>query len=399
MTWLPRLFYNHIWMQTLNKMTNKRNPSKFKSCLLLIIFLVCIMVILGIIIPRIVTGQAEQTFGEASPELSNFQRLYLSGLLLIQRDALVQPIDPNGLEVEITIEQGEVVPSIIGKLWETGLIHSPGVLRNYLQYTGLDTNLKAGDYLLSPSMSALEIVSAIQVSSSPYITLTILPGWRREEIANTLYSSGLTITPEEFLQATENGPEGYSFSTCLGNHSLEGFLFPASYEVLRESTIEELLPKILMNFEAQITDEIKNGFTAQGLDICQAVILASIIEREAIVDEEMPQIASVFYNRLNSGSVLASDPTVQYALGFNQDLGTWWTNPLTLDDLKVDSPYNTYLYNGLPPGAISNPSLPAIQAVAFPAKTPYYYFRAACDGSGRHSFAETFTEHVANECP
>ncbi len=315
-------------------MTTNRNHSKFKSCLLLFIFFVCVLVILGIIIPRIITDQAEQTFGPASPELSNFQRLYLSVLLLAQRDDLVEPIDPNGLEVDITIDQGEAVPSIIGKLWEAGLIGSPGVFRNYLQYSGLDTNLKAGDYLLTPSMSALEIVSAIQVSSSPYVTLTILPGWRIEEIANTLYSSGLTITPEEFLQATQNGPDGYSFSTCLGNHSLEGFLFPASYKILRETTMEELLPQILMNFEAQVTNEIKNGFAAQGLDICQAVSLASIIEREAIVDEEMPKIASVFYNRLNSGSVLASDPTVQYALGFNQDQGTWWTNPLTLDDLK-----------------------------------------------------------------
>ena len=303
------------------------------------------------------------------------------------------------LEVGITIDQGEAVPSIIGKLWEAGLIRSPGVFRNYLQYSGLDTNLKAGDYLLSPAMSALEIVNAVQVSSSPYITLTILPGWRIEEITNALYSSGLTITPEEFLQATQNGLDGYSFSTCLGNHSLEGFLFPASYTVLRETTMEEILPQILMNFEAQVTSDIKDGFTAQGLDICQAITLSSIIEREAMVVEEMPQIASVFYNRLNSGSVLASDPTVQYALGFNDVQGTWWTNPLSLDDLKVDSPYNTYLYNGLPPGAISNPGLSALEAVAFPAQTPYYYFRAACDGSGRHLFAETFNEHVANECP
>jgi UPF0755 protein len=163
--------------------------------------------------------------------------------------------------------------------------------------------------------------------------------------------------------------------------------------------MEEILPQILMNFEAQVTSDMKDGFAAQGLDICQAITLASIIEREAMLVEEMPQIASVFYNRLNSGSVLASDPTVQYALGFNDDQGTWWTNPLSLDDLQVNSPYNTYLYNGLPPAAISNPGLSALEAVAFPAQTPYYYFRAACDGSGRHLFAETYNEHVANECP
>jgi len=380
-------------------MTHNHNHSRFKSCLLLLIFFTCTLVILGILIPRLITKQAEQIFGPASPELSNIQHLYLSVLLLTQGDDLIQSFNSDGPQVSITIDQGESVPSIIGKLWEAGLIRNSNAFRSYLQYSGLDTNLKSGDYLLSPSMSGLDIVNAIQVSSSPYITLTILPGWRLEEIANTLYSSGLTITSEEFLQATKNQPDGYSFSTCLDNHSLEGFIFPASYTVLRETTMEELLPQLLMNFEAQVTNEIKNGFAAQSLDICQAVILASIIEREAIVDEEMPQIASVFYNRLNSGSVLASDPTVQYAIGFNKNQGTWWTNPLTLKDLKVDSPYNTYLYNSLPPGAISNPGLPALHSVAFPAQTPYYYFRAACDGSGRHLFAETFNEHVANECP
>jgi UPF0755 protein len=107
----------------------------------------------------------------------------------------------------------------------------------------------------------------------------------------------------------------------------------------------------------------------------------------------------VFYNRLASGSRLASDPTVQYALGYNQNQGTWWTNPLSLQDLQVDSLYNTYIYNGLPPAPISNPGLAALRAVAFPAQTPYFYFRAACDGSGRHLFAQTYEEHVANECP
>jgi UPF0755 protein len=154
-----------------------------------------------------------------------------------------------------------------------------------------------------------------------------------------------------------------------------------------------------MNFESQVTNELRNGFTNQGLDLCRAITLASIVQREAVLAEEMPLIASVFYNRLNSSDVLASDPTVQYALGYNQGQATWWTNPLSLHDLQVDSPYNTYIYAGLPPGPISNPGLEAIQAVAYPAQTSYYYFRSACDGSGHHLFAETFEEHVGNECP
>jgi len=95
---------------------------------------------------------------------------------------------------------------------------------------------------------------------------------------------------------------------------------------------------------------------------------------------------------------LDTDPTVQYALGYNASQGTWWTNPLSSADLQFDSPYNTYLYAGLPPGPIANPSLSALRAVAFPAETPYYFFRARCDGSGLHVFAVTFEEHLQNGC-
>ena len=113
----------------------------------------------------------------------------------------------------------------------------------------------------------------------------------------------------------------------------------------------------------------------------------------------MPLIASVFINRLAAGMPLEADSTVQFALGHQEATDTWWKNPLSLDDLQVDSPYNTYLYGRLPPGPISNPGSTALNAVAFPAQTGYYYFRAACDGSGEHRFAETFEEHVQNACP
>ena len=126
--------------------------------------------------------------------------------------------------------------------------------------------------------------------------------------------------------------------------------------------------------------------------------LASIVERESIQDEEAPQIASVYLNRLNIGMKLDADPTVQYALGFNPVQNTWRTNPLSATDLHVASSYNTYENAGLPPSPISNPSLNSLQAVAFPAETPYYYFRARCDGSGLHIYAESFDEHIANGC-
>ena len=152
-------------------------------------------------------------------------------------------------------------------------------------------------------------------------------------------------------------------------------------------------------FDAAITNELKDGFDQHGLSLQEAVILASIVEREAVVTDEMPLIASVFLNRLVSNISLDADPTVQYAVGFNESQNTWWTNPISAADLQYNSPYNTYLYPGLPPGPICNPSTNALRAVAFPAQTPYYYFRATCDDSGLHFFAETFQEHVNNACP
>ncbi len=147
-----------------------------------------------------------------------------------------------------------------------------------------------------------------------------------------------------------------------------------------------------------LTPDLVNGFDKQGLTVYQAVTLASIVQREAVHDEESSLIASVYLNRLKIGMKLDADPTVQYALGFNSLQNTWWTNPLSADDLQFNSPYNTYIYTDLPPTPISNPGLTALNAVAYPAETSYYYFRAKCDGSGFHIFAETFEEHLANGC-
>jgi UPF0755 protein len=154
----------------------------------------------------------------------------------------------------------------------------------------------------------------------------------------------------------------------------------------------------MRNFSLHLTVDLREGIARQELDLRQAVTLASLVQREAVVADEGAQIASVFYNRLRAGMKLDSDPTVQYALGYNNAQGTWWTNPLSAIDLQIDSPYNTYIYTGLPPGPIANPSISALRAVAFPAETPYYFFRARCDGSGLHVFSITFEEHLQNGC-
>ena len=174
---------------------------------------------------------------------------------------------------------------------------------------------------------------------------------------------------------------------------------PGSYQFRRGTTAEDFVLILMQAFDEKVDRELRQGFERQGLSLFQAVTLASIVQRETVVEEEMPIIASVFYNRLASGIKLDTDPSVQFAIGYNSAQKTWWTNPLSATDLQFDSPYNTYLYPGLPPGPIASPSLNALRAVAFPAQTPYYYFRAACDHSGKHNFSETYPQHLQNGCP
>src|SRR4030066_1281285 len=147
-------------------MSQQRNRSRGKTCLLTIIILMCLVILVGIFLTKFVTNQAEHIVGTPSPEINPTQRLYLSVLILLQSDALTRPTNPEAAEIKTTIDQGESVPSIIGKLWEAGLISNPGVFRSYLQFTGLDTRLQAGEYYLSPSMSAIEIATTMQSSIS-----------------------------------------------------------------------------------------------------------------------------------------------------------------------------------------------------------------------------------------
>jgi UPF0755 protein len=367
---------------------------------LLILTLLCAATISVVAFLVLIPQRAVTIFGPPSSSLPFSDRFYLSTVLILNEDQLTNPYNPYGTAMDFEVGLGEPVASIISRLDDYGLISSVDPFRAYLQYSGLDTSIQAGKYQLSASMTALQIANALQDATPTHVEFTILSGWRLEEIAESLPTSGLAITPEEFLYATYKPNKSLTANMELPpGASLEGYLFPDRYKLHRNLDTEQILKTFLENFHAQLTPDLINGFDNQGLDLHQAVTLASIVERESVDDAEMPLIASVFYNRLSAGIKLDTDPTVQYAVGYNQAQATWWTNPLSLDDLQVDSFYNTYLYSGLPPGPIANPSLAALNAVAYPAQTPYYYFRATCDDSGGHIFAKTFDEHVSNACP
>jgi UPF0755 protein len=344
-----------------------------------------------------VPSRASRIYGRPASWLTLPQRVQYSALLLWYDGLLTHPLDPNGTEQSFTIEMDEPVDSVANHLESVGLIRDAESFRTYLAYSGLDTSIQAGDYQLSTAMSAIDVARELQDATPEEITFVVLPGWRMEEIAASLPTSGLSITTEEFLSAAETSPHEFDF--LRGADTTEGFLYPDSYILPRETTADELVNELVRNFALRLSLDMRNGFEKQELTVYQAVTLASMVEREAVQEEEQPLISSVYLNRLRIGMKLDADPTVQYAIGYNILQQTWWTNPLNLLDLQINSPYNTYIYEGLPPTPIANPGLSALRAVAFPAETTYYFFRAKCNDSGLHEFAGTFDEHLENACP
>ena len=341
-------------------------------------------------------ARASLLYGPPARQLSISNRIEYSMRLLSYGDELTTPLNTSGTEQKFQVEQGESVNSIANRLELSGFISNAQAFYDYAVYTGIDTTIQSGDFSISPAQSIIDIAQALQKFSPADATLVILPGWRMEEIAASLSTSGLEFTSEAFFSAANNPPQVLAFASPS---TMEGFFYPDTYVIPREATVDRALDIIARNFTVHLTTDMQNAFTNQGLSVLQAVTLASIVEREAIHIEEAPQIASVYLNRLAIGMKLDADPTVQYALGYQADTGTWWKNPLSLDDLAVPSPFNTYQTVGLPPTPISNPSIEALNAVAFPTPSSYYYFRAACDGSGYHVYSVTLEEQIANACP
>ena len=236
------------------------------------------------------------------------------------------------------------------------------------------------------------------------VDVRFVEGWRLEQMADYLADNPVAnIDANQFLAIVQRQAPfdlaPYQFLADLSpTTSLEGFLFPDTYRLPPDADAPYLVNLMLQTFDRRVTPAIRQGYVAQGLSLREAVTLAAIVEREAVVATERPIIAGVFYNRLAQGIKLEADPTVQYPLGYQSATDSWWKSPLFLVDLEMDSPYNTYRYAGLPPGPIANPSLSSLEAVAFPAETPFIFFVADCQAavSGSHAFSVTYEEHLSN---
>ena len=339
-------------------------------------------------------------FGLPAEGLGWVQRARLTLNLYRQKDLLTTAAPAEGESRKFSVEPDENVRIICARLESEGFVLSGPAVCDYLVYTGSDRYLQSGTFTLRSGLNTVEVADRLSNPEARDIVLSIFPGWRLEEIAAQIANLGFSFEGEEFLTITLNPPQALQEMLGLtAGQSLEGFFLPGTYSFEPEISAQEAVTSVLRTFVAKTQGlAVSERVTAAGLDFYDVVILASIIQRETTDAGEMPLIASVFYNRLATGMKLETDPTVQYALGFDAQAATWWQSPLDYTDLQVDSPFNTYRYGGLPPGPISNPGLEALTAAAQPAESPYYYFRARCDGSGTHDFSETYEEHLGKGC-
>lgn len=311
-------------------------------------------------------------------------------------DRYDRPLDPKGTAVLYTVRAGDTSGKIGEEMERRRIIGNSTMFKMLVGYYGLDKDLQAGDYELGPSMNMTEIISKLHRGLIKATRVTIPEGWRLEEIADLLDRKGI-FRKGDFLAAIR-GDFAYAFLKGRpAGASLEGYLFPDTYEIRPLHTPADYVEMMLANFQSKYAPAMAEAAARKGLTAHQVVTLASIVEREAVRADERPVIASVFLNRLRQDMPLYADPTIQYALANDPaSVARWgyWKEALTRLDLDLSSPYNTYRVGGLPPGPIANPGLASIKAVLEPANTNYLYFVARGDGS--HAFAATKDEHDRN---
>ncbi len=279
--------------------------------------------------------------------------------------------------------------------WQiAGILREDDVVRNRLAFTLFSywhfrRPIQAGEYYFDQPVNTREVFWKMARGHVYVRTILVPEGWTSFEIAEEIQEQGI-CGREQFLAATHE--TSLISGIAPQTHSLEGFLFPSTYEFTRHNSCEEVAKRMVENFNA-VWDSIKPADLQTlpgGLTPLQIVTLASLVERETPDPEERPLVAGVFYNRLRKRVPLQCDPTVQYALALEGQL----VKDVKPEDLKVDSPYNTYTHTGLPPGPIANPGEASLRAALAPEVTDYLYFVA--NDKGGHFFAKTLAEHDRN---
>ena len=286
----------------------------------------------------------------------------------------------------VSIQSGMSTTDIANMLVENGLIKNPTLFKLKSKLLGFDGKYQAGSFDLSASMGMQDIMVSLMDAKRESIRITIPEGYNIKQTVEIL-SKDLEIDQTSFMQLLANGNFDYRFLEGIpnGENRLEGFLFPDTYDFFVDSTADEIINKMLSKFDAVFEDEYYDRTKELGLSVKELVTIASLIEEETKTAKERPIVSSVVYNRLDIDMKLQFCSTVLYALGEQK-------SRLLYSDLEIDSPYNTYMYEGLPKGPISSPGKACIEAALYPAETDFLYFVLKGDGSGEHNFAENSTD-------
>ncbi|SEQ93350.1 UPF0755 protein [Lachnospiraceae bacterium NE2001] len=303
----------------------------------------------------------------------------------------------DGEEVMVEIPKDSSVKDIAAILHEEGLIRFERAFVKRLQDSQYRGKLRSGTFKLHKGMNTLEMmeIMAQEDEDSKVLKQLVIPeGYTVDMIAAKCQEEGI-CSKTDFVNAVKSVTAtdfDYLADVPSGSnvrYKLEGYLFPATYDITKNTTAVDLVRMMLNAFEAYYTAEMKDKATEKGLTSFQVLTMASIVEREAKLPEERPKIASVLYNRINTDMLLQVDSSVFYAVTD----GRYDIDELSSADLSTDSPYNTYVYKGLPAGPICNPGLACITAVLYPDDTNYYYFYLVDEEKGEHVFSETLDDH------
>ena len=311
--------------------------------------------------------------------------LCLAGAGILLSDSMSVSV-PDGT-VKVEVAEGDGTAAVANALEEKGIIKYPLLFKIQSVLGGYDGNFQAGVANIEDGMSYSDILELLITPSRGAVKVTIPEGFEIKQIAQRLDEAG--ICPwQDFYAALNPYEYNYDFLLDLPQRDgwMEGYLFPATYEIPEGMSAHDIIDLMLAAFDSQFTDEYKERAAALGMTVDEVVTMASIVEREAEDSGEMAKVAGVFYNRRNSGMKFQSCATVQYILGERKPV-------LSIADTQIDSPYNTYIYPGFPIGPICNPGIESIQAALYPEVTDAYYFVMGKDGS--HIFSTTYEDHLA----
>ncbi|MFH0840822.1 MAG: endolytic transglycosylase MltG [bacterium] len=296
---------------------------------------------------------------------------------------------------KFVIAKGETVSDIAQNLAEQGLIKSEFWFKVFVKQAKEQASLQAGEYMIDGNVDIKKIVamlSAGEVVDQEKIFL-IKEGLSNKEMEAELTEQGLPNCSSIFGVQVKNLSTDYQIYSFLkevpAGNDLEGFLFPDTYKIFATAGCEDLMIRMLNNFEQKVNDDLKQEIKRQGKTLYEVIIIASLLEKEVRSEKDMKIVSGIFWDRISNRQPLQSCATLAYILGENKP-------QYTVEDTKIQSPYNTYQNQGLPPSPVSNPGLQAIQAAVYPTETNYNYFLSRPD-TGETIFSKTYDEHIQNK--